>query len=47
MLLVYQCICALVAVLVSASVLRERTVGRQLTGAIVLVPLLLRIFLVK
>jgi hypothetical protein len=47
MLLLYRLICALVAVLVVATVLRGRTLGQQATGAMVLVPLLLRIFLIK
>lgn len=47
MLLVYRFICVLVAVLVMAVTLRGRTLGQQATGAMVLVPLLLRIFLVK
>jgi len=47
MLHVYQGICVLVAVLVAAIVLRSRSLGEQVTGALVLVPLLLRIFLVK
>ena len=44
---VYQLICVLVVVLVSAVVLRSRSLGEQVTGALVLVPLLLRVFLVK
>ena len=44
---VYQAICALIAVLVIVAVLRARTLGEQVTGALVLVPLLLRVFLVK
>lgn len=47
MLLLYRLIAVLVAVLVAACVLRGRTLGQQVTGAMVLVPLLLRIFLVK
>ena len=47
MIHIYQAICALIAVLVTAAVLRARTLGEQVTGAMVLVPLLLRIFLVK
>ncbi len=47
MIHVYQAICALVAVLVAVVVLRARTLGEQVTGAMVLVPLLLRIFLIK
>jgi hypothetical protein len=47
MIHVYQAICALIAVLVAIAVLRARTLGEQVTGAMVLVPLLLRIFLVK
>jgi len=44
---VYQAICALIAVLVIVAILRARTLGEQVTGALVLVPLLLRLFLVK
>lgn len=44
---VYQLICLLVAALVSAVVLRSRSFGEQVTGVLVLVPLLLRVFLVK
>jgi len=47
LLTVYQGICVLLAVLVAVAVVRARTLGEQVTGAMVLVPLLLRIFLVK
>lgn len=47
MLHIYQAITALIAVLVATVMLRERHVSRQITGAIVLVLLLLRIFLIK
>ncbi len=47
MLGIYQGICALVVVLMAAVVLRSRNLGLQVTGALVLVPLLLRLFLVK
>ena len=47
MLMVYQGICALVAVLVAIVMARSRKSGLQVTGAVVLVPLLLRLFLVK
>ena len=47
MIQVYQAICALIAVLVIVAILRARTLGEQVTGALVLVPLLLRLFLVK
>jgi hypothetical protein len=47
MLGIYQGICALVAVLVAAVTLRSRELGLQVTGALVIVPLLLRLFLVK
>jgi hypothetical protein len=47
MIHVYQAICAFVAGLVVISVVRARTLGEQVTGAMVLVPLLLRLFLVK
>lgn len=56
MLMIYQGICAALALLVAAVVVspgepgstasRER-LGLQVTGALVLVPLLLRLFLVK
>ena len=47
LLLIYRGICGLVAVLVALVVLRRRSLALQLTGAAVLVPLLLRVFLVK
>jgi len=47
LLTVYQGICVLLAVLVAVAVVRARTLGEQVTGAMVLVPLLLRIFLIK
>ena len=47
MIHVYQAICALIAVLVAISILRARTLGEQATGALVLVPLLLRLLLIK
>jgi hypothetical protein len=64
MLLIYQGICAAIALLVAAVVLspveqganlagtgfgspRRQRLGLQVTGAMVLVPLLLRLFLVK
>ncbi|MCL4812327.1 MAG: hypothetical protein KJ061_07580 [Vicinamibacteraceae bacterium] len=43
----YQAIVGLLAVLVIVDVVRSRSLGRQATGALVLVPLLLRLFLVK
>jgi len=46
-ILVYQGICAFIAILVIAAILRARTSGARMTGAMVLVPLLLRVFLVK
>ncbi len=46
-LLVYRAICALLIVLTALVVLRSRSLGEQVTGAIVIVPLLLRLFLVK
>jgi hypothetical protein len=45
--LIYQGICALVIVLAAAAVARSRSLGLQVTGAMVIVPLLLRLFLVK
>lgn len=47
MLIVYRGICVLLAGLIAAVIVRERSPGRQVTGGIVLVLLLLRIFLVK
>jgi hypothetical protein len=47
MLLIYQGLCAFIALLVASVVLRTRTRSLQIIGAIVLVPLLLRLFLVK
>jgi hypothetical protein len=47
MLHIYQLITALMAVLVATVTLRERNLGRQITGGVVLVMLLLRIFLIK
>jgi len=47
MLHIYQLITLLVAVLVATVTLRERNLGRQLTGGVLLVMLLLRIFLIK
>ena len=47
MLVAYRLICLGVALLVACAVLRARTLAEQVTGAIVLVPLLLRIALVK
>jgi len=47
LLLIYQAICLLIVVLVSVVVLRSRSLALQATGAMVIVPLLLRLFLVK
>ncbi len=47
MLHVYQLITLLMVVLVAIVTLRERNLGRQITGGIVLVMLILRIFLIK
>ena len=47
MLLIYRLICVFLVALVVAAILRRRPLGEQVTGALVLVPLLLRIFLVK
>jgi len=44
---VYQAICALVSVLVATVMIRSRRLAIQAMGAAVLVPLLLRLFLVK
>ena len=47
MLLIYQAICGLLIVLSAVVVVRSRSLGLQATGAMVIVPLLLRLFLVK
>jgi hypothetical protein len=47
MLHLYQLITALIAALVVAVILRERSLSRQITGGVVLVLLLLRLFLIK
>jgi len=46
-LLVYRLICLGLAVLVTASILRRRPIGEQVTAGMVLIPLLLRLLLVK
>ena len=46
-LLLYRLICLGLAVLVAAAILRRRSFGDQVTAGMVLVPLLLRLFLVK
>ena len=47
MLHIYQLLTTLMAVLVGTVTLRERNLGRQIMGGVVLVMLLLRIFLIK
>lgn len=47
MLLIYQAIAALVAILLVAVMFRRRSLGEEVMAAIVLVPLLLRVLLVK
>lgn len=47
MLHIYQLITTLIAILVAIVTLRERNLGRQVIGGVVLVMLLLRIFLIK
>jgi hypothetical protein len=47
LLTVYQGICALLAILIGVVVIRSRRLDVQTTGAAVLIPLLLRLFLVK
>lgn len=48
LLRLYQVLLVLVAILIAEAVLRrEDDLGWQLTGGLVLVPLLLRLFLVK
>jgi len=44
---IYQLMTVFIAVLVIAVMLRERNLSRQITGGVVLVLLLLRIFLIK
>jgi hypothetical protein len=46
-LLLYRLICLGLAVLVAAAILRRRAFGDQVTAGMVLIPLLLRLFLVK
>jgi hypothetical protein len=43
----YQGITALVAILAVVALFRSRRLGEQVTAGLVLVPLLLRIFLIK
>jgi hypothetical protein len=47
MLIVYQAVCLLLALLVGIVTMRERNLGRQVTGGFVLILLLLRMFLIK
>jgi hypothetical protein len=47
MMLIYRLICLGLAVLVGAAILRRRSLGEQVTAGMVLIPLLLRLFLVK
>jgi hypothetical protein len=47
MLLLYRAICLGLAVLVAAAIVRRRSFGEQVTAGMVLIPLLLRLFLVK
>jgi len=47
MLIVYQGICVLLAILIAAVTLRARNLSRQITGGLVLILLLLRMFLIK
>jgi hypothetical protein len=47
MLIAYQAICILIALLIAAVTLRERNLGRQIAGGVVLTLFLLRIFLIK
>jgi hypothetical protein len=47
MLRIYQALLAVVVVLIADAILRQRELGRQLTGGLVMIPLLLRFFLVK
>ena len=45
--IIYQAIVVFIALLVAAVTMRERSIGRQVSGGIVLMILLLRIFMVK
>jgi len=45
--IVYHAIVVFIALLVAAVTLRERSIGRQVSGGVVLIILLLRIFMVK
>jgi len=47
MLLTYRVICLGLAVLVAGAIVRRRSFGEQVTAGMVLIPLLLRLFLVK
>ena len=47
MMYVYQAVVGVMAALVAASVYRSRSAGVRIAGGMVLVPLLLRLFLVK
>ena len=47
MLLTYRLICLGLAVLVAAAIFRRRPLGEQVTAGMVLIPLLLRLLLVK
>jgi hypothetical protein len=47
MLIAYQAVCIWIALLIAAVTLRERDLGRQITGGVVLILFLLRIFLIK
>jgi hypothetical protein len=47
MMLAYRLICLGLAALVMAAMFRRRSLGEQVTAGMVLVPLLLRLFLVK
>jgi hypothetical protein len=47
MLTVYRLITGLLVILVAVVTVRERSLARQITGGLVLVPLLLRLLLIK
>jgi hypothetical protein len=47
MLLIYRAITAALIVLLLAALFRRRPLGEQVTAGIVLVPLILRLFLIK
>lgn len=47
MLEIYRLVTLLLAVLILIVTVRDKSLGRQLSGALVLVPLVLRVLLIK